>query len=115
MNQPHENHPSNARVSSPSELLAAGDARWTGQARHWQERQLALPWPRDLLQDFCLRMSARGMCVSQAMMLCDRRYALQQLAHAHSLGDDELRRLAVELFRHDETRQQHPGPSREMH
>ena len=39
------------------------------------------------------------------MMLCDRRYALEQLGHAHAMADDELRGLAVELFRHFERKQ----------
>ena len=62
-------------------------------------------WPHDLLEAFCLRMSSQGMCVSRALMMCDRRYALQQLVHAHSLADDTLRLMAVQLFRRYEARQ----------
>jgi hypothetical protein len=45
------------------------------------------------------------MCVSRAMMLCDRTYALQQLSCAHNMADDALRLMAVQLFRHFEARQ----------
>ena len=62
-------------------------------------------WPRSALQAFTLRMSSHGLCVSSSMMLGDRRYALEQLAYAHAMADDELRGLAMELFRHFERRQ----------
>lgn len=62
-------------------------------------------WPNDLLEAFCLRMSSRGMCVSSALMQHDRRYGLEQLAHAHNMADDALRVMAVQLFRHFEARQ----------
>ena len=47
----------------------------------------------------------QGMCVSRALMMCDRRYALEQLSHAHNMADDTLRLMAVQLFRHFEARQ----------
>ncbi len=62
-------------------------------------------WPRDLLEAFCLRMSSQGMCVSRALMQHDRRYGLEQLSHAHNMADDTLRVMAVQLFRHFESRQ----------
>ena len=62
-------------------------------------------WPQHALQAFTLRMASHGLCVSSSMMLGDRRYALEQLGHAHSLADDELRGLAMELFRHFERQQ----------
>ncbi len=62
-------------------------------------------WPRNALQAFTLRMASHGLCVSTSMMLGDRRYALEQLGHAHAMADDELRGLAVELFRHFERKQ----------
>ncbi len=62
-------------------------------------------WPQSALQAFTLRMASHGMCVSSSMMLGDRRYALEQLSHAHALADDELRGLAMELFRHFERQQ----------
>lgn len=55
-------------------------------------------WPSDLLYSFTLQMAACGFCVSASMMLGDREYALEQLAHAHTLDNDELRKLAVRLF-----------------
>ena len=55
-------------------------------------------WPSDLLYSFTLQMASRGFCVSASMMLGDRQYALEQLAHAHTLNDEGLRALAVRLF-----------------
>lgn len=69
-------------------------------------RGLADPWPGDLLGAFCLRMASQGMCVSRALMQHDRRYGLEQLAHAHNMADDTLRAMAVQLFRHFE---RHPS------
>ena len=62
-------------------------------------------WPQNALQAFTLRMASHGLCVSTSMMLGDRRYALEQLGHAHAMADDDLRGLAVELFRHFERKQ----------
>ena len=62
-------------------------------------------WPDELLEHFCLRMSSQGMCVSRALMQHDRRYGLEQLAHAHNMADDALRAMAVQLFRHFERHQ----------
>lgn len=55
-------------------------------------------WPSDLLNSFTLLMAADGHCVSTSMMLGDRDYALEQLAHAHTSVDDGLRALAVRMF-----------------
>jgi hypothetical protein len=71
----------------------------------WREQDMAPAWPGELLESFCLRMSGQGMCVSRALMICDRRYALEQLSHAHNMADDTLRLMAVQLFRHFEARQ----------
>ena len=87
------------------DLLSQGDQRWAAAPQSWRERELALPWPPELLEAFALRMAAHGMCVSRALMMCDRRYALQQLKDAHDLADDTLRGMAVQLFRHYESRQ----------
>lgn len=100
-------HPSFEPAGSPdpARLLAQGDARWEqAQPPRWRERKLAMPWPQDLLVAFSLRMGSHGMSISRALMLCDRRYALQQLVHAHSLDDEALHVLAVQLFRHFEAR-----------
>ena len=91
--------------ADPHALLAQGDERWAQRSPNWRERELAMPWPQDLLETFTLRMSSHGMCVTRALMMCDRRYALQQLVHAHSLADDTLRLMAVQLFRRYEARQ----------
>ncbi|MES2482695.1 MAG: hypothetical protein V4609_11915 [Pseudomonadota bacterium] len=55
-------------------------------------------WPSDMLYSFTLQMAARGFCVSASMMLGNREYALEQLAHAHTLNDEALRAMAVRLF-----------------
>ncbi len=54
--------------------------------------------PTDLLGTFTLLMAGHGRCVSADMMLGDREYAMWQLARAHTMADDELRRIAVRLF-----------------
>lgn len=61
-------------------------------------------WPISLLQEFTLRMAAHGHSVSSSMMIGDRDYATQQLAHAHCLADSHLRDLAMALFHHFENR-----------
>lgn len=62
--------------------------------------ELAHPryWPTELLATFTLLMAGHGRCVSSAMMLGDREYALWQLARAHTMDDDRLRSVAVQLF-----------------
>ena len=62
-------------------------------------------WPTDLLEAFTLQMASHGHSVSSSMMMGDRRYALEQLVHAHSLADDYLHDLAMSLFRHFEVQQ----------
>ena len=54
--------------------------------------------PTQLLAAFSLLMAGHGRCVSAAMMLGDREYAMWQLARAHTLGDAELRVVAARLF-----------------
>ncbi|WP_382324545.1 hypothetical protein ACFJGX_18630 [Hydrogenophaga sp. UC242_50] len=81
------------------------DSNDLASASSWLGRGMAPAWPAELLEHFCLRMSSQGMCVSRALMICDRRYALEQLAHAHNMADDTLRMMAVQLFRHFEARQ----------
>ncbi len=62
--------------------------------------ELAEPryWPTELLATFTLLMAGHGRCVSSAMMLGDREYALWQLARAHTMDDERLRAVAVQLF-----------------
>jgi hypothetical protein len=59
-------------------------------------------WPYDALQGFMLRMERHGVPVSSRLMAGNRVYALQQLAQARALGDDQLADLAWALFRHFE-------------
>ncbi|GAA6140818.1 hypothetical protein NBRC116584_06360 [Hydrogenophaga sp. 5NK40-0174] len=80
-------------------------SRWERASAAWQERRVGVPWPPGLLEAFCLRMSSHGMPVSQVMMIGDRQYALKQLVDAHSLADDGLRLIAVQLFRFFEAHQ----------
>lgn len=54
--------------------------------------------PTELLGTFTLLMAGQGRCVSAAMMLGDREYAMWQLARAHTMNDDALRAVAVRLF-----------------
>ena len=54
--------------------------------------------PTDLLGTFTLLMAGHGRSVSADMMLGDREYAMWKLARAHTMADDELRRVAVRLF-----------------
>ena len=54
--------------------------------------------PTDLLADFALLMAAHGRCITTAMMLGDREYAMWQLACARTLGDDNLKDAATRLF-----------------
>jgi hypothetical protein len=50
-------------------------------------------------------MAGHGRCVSAAMMLGDREYAMWQLARAQTLSDPVLRQAALRLFAYfDETR-----------
>jgi len=56
-------------------------------------------------------MMRNGQCVSSTLMQRDRRYALAQLAYAHSIDDAVLRELAGELFQHFERRQSGVQPS----
>ncbi|WP_298934148.1 hypothetical protein [uncultured Ramlibacter sp.] len=59
-------------------------------------------WPPYALQAFKVRMADHGVYVSSTMMLGERRYALEQLCQAHATADDELRALAMGLFRYFE-------------
>jgi hypothetical protein len=54
--------------------------------------------PARLLQAFCLLMAGHHRCVSTAMMLGDREYAMWQLARAHTFADPELLEIAARLF-----------------
>lgn len=81
------------------------DGRWERRPTGWREREPAMPWPPELLEAFSLRMAGHGMSISRPLMLCDKCYALRQLVDAQTLGDETLRLLSVQLFRHFEARQ----------
>lgn len=93
-------------------LLTQGDERWARRRPLWRERELALAWPLDLLENFSLRMARHGMSISRALMMCDRSYAVQQLTHARSLDDACLYDLATQLLTHYEAR---PAGVRALH
>jgi hypothetical protein len=63
-----------------------------------QPLDLAQYCPTHLLGTFTLLMAGHGRCVSSAMMLGDREYAMWQLARAHAMADEQLRSVAVKLF-----------------
>lgn len=54
-------------------------------------------WPAEQLDAFALQMASHGRCVSIAMMLGDRGYAMEQLAVAQSTACPVLRGLATQL------------------
>ena len=54
--------------------------------------------PTELLGTFSLLMAGHGRCISSAMMLGDREYAMWQLARAHTMADDQLRAVTMRLF-----------------
>ena len=60
--------------------------------------QSAHYWPADLLADFTFRMAAKGQCINSSMMLGSREYAIDKLSSAHTLDDDDLRVLVVQMF-----------------
>ncbi|WCM92261.1 hypothetical protein M5C99_18145 [Acidovorax sp. NCPPB 2350] len=54
-------------------------------------------WPAHTLDAFLLQMAARGHCISAAMMLGDRGYALAQIERARGLPGETLQALVREL------------------
>ena len=56
-------------------------------------------WLSGPLETFSLCMASHGLCVSSAMMLDDKTYAIQQITCAQALGDDMLGDLALALSR----------------
>ena len=105
----HNSNNAAAEVRS-SQLRAAlspllmGDALWANRPPMQREADIALSWPEDVLLSFSLRMAGHGMSISRPLMVCDRRYAMQQIMFAHSLPDARLQKLAVHLLRHLEGR-----------
>ena len=95
--------PLNARPNLP--FFDLEDARWARRNTAKRESDLLLEWPTGQLEAFSLRMAGHGMSISRPLMLCDKCYALRQLVDAQTLGDETLRLLSVQLFRHFEARQ----------
>lgn len=62
--------------------------------------QVHAHWPNELLNAFILRMAANGFCVSAAMMLGHRAYAMEQVVLAHVSPDPSLHALAQRLLAH---------------
>jgi hypothetical protein len=94
--------PADAQGAAPmSEASSAsGDhvpASKTAMARPAASTTHAHYWPCELLNAFVLKMAASGHCVSTAMMLGDRGYALEQLNIARTTQDASLRALAARL------------------
>jgi hypothetical protein len=88
----------------PARLIAESQQAGADQAVAGTNRSSrSTYWPVGPMQAFTLCMASHGVCVSSAMMLGDRQYALAQLARAHALDDEALRELAVLLFQHFET------------
>jgi hypothetical protein len=91
------------------QAFAAGTQ--TGRAVHIAERAAndePATWPSETLEAFLLLMSGHGHSVSGTLMRFDRQYAMDQLSHAHTLADVELRELSMALFRHAELRDPPP-------
>jgi hypothetical protein len=87
--------------SSPSSPGAAFGAEYklSGTVRKMSpDRQHPHYWPCDMLRAFTLQMAASGQCINISMMLGSREYAIEKLNCAHSLGNDQLRELAVTMF-----------------
>lgn len=103
------NPPAAAPLAEPPLALhAAHTVRATHAAQATQATNATRPsangatsdatyWPCERLNAFILQMAAHGHCVSAAMMLGHRPYAVEQLAVAQQVADDALRGLATEL------------------
>lgn len=89
---------------TPTSLDASDDFDTPDSARYC---------PTRLLSAFALLMAGHARCISTAMMLGDREYAMWQLARAHTLGDPELREVAARLFAYfDDERAELPAGMR---
>ena len=89
----------------PVELLTefadAGFAPIGGAELHPHEPGAGAPMRVDLwtLSRFKQLMAVEGWPVQAARMIFDRIYAHERLAFAHTSANEDLRRLAMELFR----------------
>ena len=88
-----------AALATHTGFEAAPSGGSLGQFASWNSvSQPCRYWPCELLSAFMLRMAARGCSVNESMMLGSRDYAIEKLTHAHTLNDEALRQLAVQMF-----------------
>ena len=88
----------NNAVASISLLQSSLAMRSLDASDEFEIPDMARYCPTRLLSAFALLMSGHGRSINTTMMLGDREYAMWQLAHAHTLGDPELREVAARLF-----------------
>ncbi len=90
---------SQATISEPAGALASEYDTSLDASDDFEEPDRASRYcPTDLLGTFTLLMAGHGRCVSAAMMLGDREYAMWQLARAQTLPDADLKSVALRLF-----------------
>lgn len=88
-----------AAVVTSTGFEAASSGGYLAQLASWDP--VARPcryWPCELLSAFMLQMAAKGQSVNESMMLGSHDYAIEKLSYAHTLNDDVLRELAVQMF-----------------
>jgi hypothetical protein len=90
--------PAAATASSAADAASAPQSLSLDASDDFDSFDASRYCPTELLGTFTLLMAGQGRCVSAAMMLGDREYAMWQLARAHTLSDDTLRAVAVRLF-----------------
>ncbi|MEX1168063.1 MAG: hypothetical protein WEK74_14585 [Hydrogenophaga sp.] len=86
-------------------ILTQGDALWASRDIQPRETDVLMVWPEVLMQAFSSRMLGHGVTINRIQMMCDRRYALQQLMSAYALTDIGLHTLTSQLFFHLEEEQ----------
>jgi hypothetical protein len=89
---------SHATISEPAATGPEYDTPLDASDDFDEPRPASRYCPTDMLGTFTLLMAGHGRCVSAAMMLGDREYAIWQLARAQTLPDEELRSVALRLF-----------------
>lgn len=90
---------SHATIAESASALASEYDTSLDASDDFEEPHLGARYcPSDLLGTFTLLMAGHGRCVSAAMMLGDREYAMWQLARAQTLSDEELKAVALRLF-----------------
>jgi hypothetical protein len=91
-------HMQTSTSPSPPDALAAPAASLDSSEEDFELHASRRYCPTDLLSGFAWLMAGHGRCVSTAMMLGDREYAMWQLGCARALGDNQLDALARRLF-----------------